>query len=114
MQYAATEERARGKAQEFVADELEVGLVHAREEDFQKGVDVRGPAAAMIAAAGLRAKAIAVFEPGCSKLVKTGSPHPELSRGGESVQQTRIEFFESAADKLGRETMAELFLFKSR
>jgi hypothetical protein len=42
------------------------------------------------------------------------SPHTELSGGGESVQQTRIEIFESAADKLGWETMAELFLFKSR
>jgi hypothetical protein len=102
------------QAQEFVADELEVGRVHAREEDFQKGVDVSGPASALIAAAGHRAKFTAVFQPGRSKLVEAGSPHTELSGGGESVQQTRIEFFESAADKLGWETMAELFLFKSR
>ena len=75
---------------------------------------MRGPATAMIAAAVLRAKFTAVFQPGCSKLVEAGSPHTELSGGGESVQQTRIEIFECAADKLGWETMAELFLFKSR
>jgi hypothetical protein len=102
------------QAQEFVTDQLEVGRVQERKEAFQKGVDVSGPASAMIAAAGLRAEVVAVFQPGGSELVEAGPAHTEPGGGGESVQQARVEIFESPADKLRREAMAELFLFKSQ
>lgn len=101
-------------AKEFVADELEVGRVQERKEIFEKGVDVSRPASAMIAAAGLRAKAIAVFEPSRSERVEARSAYTEQVCGAESVQQARVEIFEGSTDKLRWEAMAELFLFKNR
>ena len=100
------------EALEFIADELEVGRIEQRQEVFEKGMDVRGPATALVTTAGHGSVGIGVIQPSGAELVEPGSPHPELRAGSVGVQQTRVEICEGPADKLGREAMAKLFLFK--
>jgi hypothetical protein len=100
------------EALEFIADELEVGRIEQRQEVFEKGMDVRGPAAAMVTTAGSGGIGIGLLQPSGAELIETGSPHPKLRTGSIGVQQTRVEIFEGPADKLGWEAMAKLFLFK--
>ncbi|MFT4690707.1 MAG: hypothetical protein ACJASX_001423 [Limisphaerales bacterium] len=91
---------------------MEIGRVEQRQEVLQKSMDVSRPSSALIAAAGLRAETVGIFQPDCPQLMKAGAADSELARGAGSIQQAGIEIFESSADKLRWEAEAELFLFK--
>jgi hypothetical protein len=80
---------------------LIVGRVLERQEILQKCFGLWWPDSAAITAAGGRLKAIAPLEEVGSKLVESGTTHPEMGCCGSSIECPRVEVVEDTADESG-------------
>jgi len=78
---------------------LIVGRVLERQKILQKCFGLWRPDSAAITAAGGRLKAIAPLKEVGSKLVESGTTHPEMGGCGSSVEHPRVEVVEDAADE---------------
>jgi len=97
---------------EFVGDKLEVRRVLNGQKAFEKGVDLVGPEAAVVASARFWAVGITTGKPGGLHAVELGSADTQLGGGGLGVQEAVVESVECLEDELRWQAVGDLLLFK--
>ena len=110
---ARTRPNKAAEAFQLVGDKLEVGRVLNGQEAFEKGMDLGGPEAAVVASARFRAVGVTTGEPGGLHAVELGSADTQLVGGGLGVQEAVVESVECLEDELRWQAVDDLLLFKS-
>ncbi len=110
---ARTRPNKSTEAFQLVGDKLKVRRVLNGQEAFEKGVDLGGPEAAVVASARFRAVGVTTGEPGGLHAVELGSADTQLGGGGLGVQEAVVESVECLEDELRWQAVDDLLLFKS-
>jgi len=87
------------EALEFVGDQLIVGRVLEWQKIFQKRFGFCWPLSVSVTTAGGRFKVITPLEEVGSKLVESGTAHPEMGGCGGGVECSRVKVIEDAANE---------------
>ena len=97
----------------FVRHELVVGRVLQWQEVFEEGADCCGPSTATTAAAGFGLIGLSIVQVVSTELIEPGFADPKMHGCCRCVQNPIIEIGENTKDKNGRQSMDDLFLFKT-